>query len=284
MRVVIIGAAGQLGSDLMRAFADCEPIGVDRKLFDVEVPASISKLLVRYRPELVINTAAFHNVELCETRPDRALAINALAVDSLASQCATAGAALAHISTDYVFDGSATQPYAEADATRPLGAYGISKLAGELFLWRNLTNGYVIRTSGLYGMRGSSTKGYTFIERVLKTAADGHPIRVVTDVVCTPSYTMHVATGIRAIVERGAYGTYHVTNGGQCSWYEFATEVLRRHGSTATVNATTSDAFPTIARRPAYSVLAHGAMQRLDLPAMPNWQDGIADYLSERSR
>ena len=161
MRVVVIGASGQLGSDLMRAFADLGPIGVDHKFFDIEVPAAIAKLLVAHRPDLVINTAAFHNVELCETRPDRAMAVNALAVDAFAMQCAAANVALAHISTDYVFDGTASTPYRESDATRPLGAYGISKLAGEHFVWRSLERAYVIRTSGLYGLRGSSTKGYT---------------------------------------------------------------------------------------------------------------------------
>jgi len=126
----VIGASGQLGSDLMSAFADLSPVGVDHKIVDIEVPAAISKMLVRYRPELVINTAAFHNVELCETRPDRAFAVNALAVDGLAAQCAAAGVALLHVSTDYVFDGAAARPYAEDAAPNPLSAYAISKYAG----------------------------------------------------------------------------------------------------------------------------------------------------------
>ncbi len=282
MRVLVIGASGQLGSDLMRAFAELQPVGVDHKLFDIEAPSAISKLLVRHKPDLVINTAAFHNVELCETRPDRAMAVNALAVDALAGQCAAANVALAHISTDYVFDGSATSPYSEQAPTRPLNAYGVSKLAGELLLWRSVQRGFVIRTGGLYGLRGSSTKGYTFIERVLKQAANGARIRVVTDVVCTPSYTMHVAAAVRRIVERECFGTYHVTNAGQCTWYEFTREALRQAGFADKVEATTSEAFPSIARRPAYSVLAHDAMRALGLESMPAWQDGIAAYLAEK--
>lgn len=283
MRVVIIGASGQLGSDLMRAFADVKPIGVDHKMFDIEIPVAMSTLLVRHKPDLVINTAAFHNVELCETRPDRAMAINALAVDALAGQCAAANVALAHISTDYVFEGTAATPYTEADPTRPFSAYGVSKLAGELLLWRNLERGYVIRTSGLYGLRGSSTKGYTFIERILKQAADGAPIRVVTDVTCTPSYTMHVARAIRRIVDSGRFGTYHVTNAGACTWYDFAREALRQAKFANSIEATTSSAFPTLVRRPAYSVLANDATHALGLEAMPSWQDGIAAYLAERA-
>ncbi|MBD5655028.1 MAG: NAD(P)-dependent oxidoreductase, partial [Candidatus Eremiobacteraeota bacterium] len=164
MNVVIIGASGQLGSDLMAAFADVRPAGVDHKMFDIEHGASISKLLLRYKPDVVINTAAFHNVEHCETRPDRAFAVNTLGVDDLAAQCAAAGVALVHVSTDYVFDGRATRPYREDDAPNPLSVYGISKYAGELCVHRNLDRAFIVRTSGLYGIRGSSTKGYTFIE------------------------------------------------------------------------------------------------------------------------
>ncbi|GAC1476422.1 MAG: dTDP-4-dehydrorhamnose reductase [Vulcanimicrobiaceae bacterium] len=283
MRVVVIGASGQLGSDLMRAFADLAPIGVDHKAFDIEIPAAIAKLLVAHRPDLVINTAAFHNVELCETRPDRAMAVNALAVDGLAAQCAAANVALAHVSTDYVFAGSARTPYRETDATRPLSAYGISKLAGEHLVWRNLERAYVVRTSGLYGLRGSSTKGYTFIERVLAQAAEGAPIRVVTDVTCTPSYTMHVARAIRRIVDAGRFGTYHVTNAGGCSWYDFATEALRAAGLAREIEPVTAATFASIARRPSYSVLANAAMANAGIEPLPPWQTGVADYLAERA-
>ncbi len=267
----------------MRAFADIAPIGLDRKLFDIQQSSAITKMLTNYRPDLVINTAAFHNVELCETRPDLAIAVNALAVDDLAGQCASAGVALAHISTDYVFDGAARSPYVETDATSPIGAYGISKLAGELFVKRSLERAFVFRTSGLYGLRGSSTKGYTFIERILTSARERKPIRVVTDVSCSPSYTYHVALGIRRVVETGAFGTYHVTNAGSCSWFDFARETLRRAGYTTAIEPVTAATFPSLARRPAYSVLANAAMDRLDLEAMPSWQDGIAAYLAEKA-
>ncbi len=282
MRVVIIGASGQLGSDLMTAFASYEPTGVDHRLFDIEVPTAISTMLLRHRPDLVINTAAFHNVELCETRPDRAFAINALAVDGLAAQCANAGAILAHISTDYVFDGTATQPYREDDATRPLSTYGISKQAGERLLWRSCERGYVFRTSGLYGLRGSSTKGYTFIERVLAQAAENKTLRVVTDITFSPSFTGHVAHAIRRIVERGVFGTYHVTNTGACTWYDFAREALAQTGYDVPIERVTSATYPTLARRPIYSPLEHAAMNALALEPIESWQDGIRAYLAQK--
>jgi dTDP-4-dehydrorhamnose reductase len=267
----------------MTVFADRSPVGIDHKLFDIEIPAAISKMLLQYRPDLVINTAAFHNVELCETRPDRAFAVNALAVDDLASQCALAGAALAHISTDSVFDGRSTRPYVEEDLPNPISSYAISKYAGELLLRQQLDRAYLIRTSGLYGIRGSSTKGYTFIDRILTQASEGKKIRVVTDITFSPSYTMHVARSIRQIVETERFGTYHVTNAGECSWYEFAREILRQSGHDVPVEPTTSAEFPTLARRPAYSALAHGGIERAGLAPVPRWQDGIGAYLAARA-
>jgi dTDP-4-dehydrorhamnose reductase len=282
VKICVIGSQGQLGSDLMASLAEHEPVGLDHRMVDIEVPAAISKMLVRFRPELVINTAAFHNVELCETRPDRAFAVNALAVDGLAAQCAAAGIALMHVSTDYVFDGTATSPYAEDAAPNPLSAYAISKYAGELLVRRHEGDAYIVRTSGLYGVRGSSTKGYTFIDRILTQAAEGKPIRVVTDITFSPSYTRHVAETIARLIATKRYGTYHVTNEGHCTWHEFATEILRQARLDAHVAKTTSAEFPTYARRPAFSALAHPALDALGFPAVPTWQAGIAAYLVER--
>ncbi|MBD5655717.1 MAG: sugar nucleotide-binding protein, partial [Candidatus Eremiobacteraeota bacterium] len=153
----------------------------------------------------------------------------------------------------------------------------------ELCVHRNLDRAFIVRTSGLYGIRGSSTKGYTFIERILDQASNGKPIRVVTDISFSPSYTLHVAQAIRRIVESGAYGIYHVTNSGECTWHEYAEEILRQAGSSAEVSKTTSDEFPTLAKRPKYSPLAHGAIERLGLPQLPKWQDGIDAYLAARA-
>ncbi len=282
MRVVIVGASGQLGSDLMETFSDVEPVGLEHRTFDIEHPTAIAAMLLRCKPDVVINTAAFHNVELCETRPDRAFAVNALAVDQLAAQCASANVALAHVSTDYVFDGELARPYLESDPARPLSAYGISKYAGELLIARNTERAFIFRTSGLYGIRGSSVKGYTFIERMLTQAAEGKPLRVVDDVTFSPSYTRHVATAIRQVIETGRYGTYHITNAGSCTWYGFAREIFSQANVTAELSPTTQASFPSLARRPQYSALAHEALLELGLPEMPDWRMGIREYLSER--
>jgi dTDP-4-dehydrorhamnose reductase len=283
LRVLVIGSTGQLGSDVVRIFADGDVIGLDHQAIDIEIPSSIANALAHYRPDFVVNAAAFHNVELCESRPDRAFSVNALAVDDLARQCALAKIHLIHVSTDYVFDGRARVPYDEHSPVGPLSVYAISKVAGEQLLQRHGGPWTIVRTSGLYGIRGSSTKGHTFIERVLTQAAEGRPLHVVNDMTFSPSYTRHVAQGIRRIIESRADGIFHVTNAGHCTWYEFAREVFRQSGVQAELHETTSERFPTVAKRPAFSALAHGAFERAGLAPMPPWQEGVRDYLLERS-
>ncbi len=282
VRIVIIGAGGQLGADLMDAFADEAPIGLEHATFDIEQPAAIATMLLAHKPDIVVNTAAFHNVDLCETRPDRAFAVNALAVDQLAAQCAAAAVAFAHVSTDYVFDGQTTRPYTENDAARPICTYGISKYAGELLVRRRCERSFIFRTSGLYGVRGSSVKGSTFIERMLAGAAAGKPLRVVDDVTSSPSYTRHVAAAMRSIIACERYGTYHVTNAGACTWYDFAREIFRQADVRADLTPTKQAAFASLARRPRYSALAHDALLSAGLAELPEWSAGLAAYLAER--
>ena len=282
-KTIVIGASGQLGSDLLAALAGCDAVGVDHAMVDVEHPAAIAALLAHHRPSLVINTAAYHNVERCETHADRAFAVNAIAVDSLATICNAANVALAHVSTDYVFDGTATAPYDETATPRPRNVYGVSKYAGELAIAARTERAFVFRTSGLYGVRGSSTKGYTFAERIREQARTGKPIRVVDDVTSTPSYTRDVANAIRSVLDRGIFGTYHVTNSGGCTWYEFATEILAASKIDAPIERTTSASFPSYAVRPAYSVLGHGGLAKIGAPAPPHWKAGIAAYLAARA-
>ena len=282
-RVLIIGGTGQLGTDLLRTFADRMPIAPDRRLTELTEPAALRTLLTRYRPTIVINTAAYHNVEHCEVYPERAMAVNAVGVDMLAGLCAAANVPLLHISTDYVFDGKSGRAYREDDAAAPVNAYGISKLAGELLIRRHGPRHFIIRTSGLYGRAGSSTKGYTFIERVLGQAERGEPVRVVDDMVFSPSYTRDVAQTIRTIVESGRFGTYHVTNGGACSWYEFAEEAFRLAGLTPDLQAVKSASFDPFIERPMHSPLDPAALRAASLALPRSWRDGLAAYVSERS-
>jgi dTDP-4-dehydrorhamnose reductase len=279
-RVVVIGASGQLGSDVLSALNGIDTIGVDHALVDIERPGEVAAMLARYSPSLVINTAAYHNVDRCETHFDRAFAVNAVAVGDMASLCAASGIALAHISTDYVFDGRANEPYDESAKPSPINVYGLSKYAGELAIGIKTDRAFIFRCSGLYGLRGSSTKGYTFVERIRTQALAGKPLRVVDDVVTTPSYTVDMAGTIRAVLETGQFGTYHVTNSGRCTWYEFASEILSACGIEASIERATSDDFPTVARRPRFSVLANTALLRAGIPQAPDWKTGLHAYLT----
>lgn len=283
-RIAIVGPTGQLGSDLMRVFADRAPIGLEHRVFDLEHPAGMIAALERHRPTLVINTAAYHNVDLCELNPDRALAVNALGVDALAGLCALAGAVFATISSDYVFAGTAVAPYRESDMPAPLNVYGISKLAGELLTKRHGARHFIFRTSGLFGKAGSSNKGYTFIDRMLASAKAGAPVRVVTDMTFSPSYTLHVAAAIRRIVETETFGLYHVTNSGSCTWHEFTAEAFRQSGLNYPIEAISTASFAAGVKRPMYSPLAHGAIEALGIEPVPDWKAGIASYLAERAQ
>jgi dTDP-4-dehydrorhamnose reductase len=279
-RVLIVGGAGQLGRYLQTSLAGGDLIAPARDALDLEDPDAVGAALGRFRPTLVVNAAAYHHVERCEERPERAFAVNALAVDRLASACALAGAALVTFSTDYVFDGEASEPYAETAPANPLNAYGASKLAGEHLTRRHGPRHFIVRTSGLYGSANSSAKGPTFIARILAQAEAGQPLRVVDDVTFSPSYAPDVAAGLRRIVDREAYGTYHLANAGATTWHAFAATALELAGVRADLSAVPSSAFPSVARRPRYSAL------RSDALAAPlrDWREALADYVTSRAR
>lgn len=284
-RIVIVGASGRLGSALLVAFADCDPIAAHRAAYDLGDHDAMRALVARYRPTIVINAAAYHNVELCEIHPDRAMAINALAVDALAGACALAGATLVHMSTDYVFDGRANRPYREDDAVNPLNAYGVSKVAGEQLVRRHGPQHVIVRTSGLYGGGTSLAKGASFIDRILAQAERGEAIRVVDDVTFSPSHARDVASTIRAILEREAFGTFHVTNVGACTWHAFAREALRLADMhPADFQAVSSHTFDSYIGRPAFSALELGAIVRAGISAPPLWNDALASYIAQRKQ
>ncbi|MBV8244522.1 MAG: dTDP-4-dehydrorhamnose reductase [Candidatus Eremiobacteraeota bacterium] len=278
-RVLVIGATGQLGSAILEAFRGAQTVGLGHAEIEIEDPKSVAAALDEHRPDLVISTAAFHNVPRCEREPVRALEVNAIAVDGLARACETREAAFATFSSDYVFDGEKGAPYDETDAPHPLSAYGLSKLAGELLTRAASPRHFIFRTSGLFGSRPSSVKGYTFIDRILDQARRGEQVRVVTDMTFSPSYAPHVAATVAAVTGRAPFGTYHVTNAGACTWYEFAEEALRQAKLVHPIEPTTSAEWNDGVRRPRYSALAHGALVRAGLPDVPPWQEGIAAYL-----
>ena len=281
-RPLILGGRGQLGTDLRSVLHDLDPVVPERSDADLEDHATLTAMLERWRPSIVINTAAYTNVDQSEVFPEKAFAVNALGVDALARACVAAGTVLAHVSTDYVFSGRTDRPYTERDEPEPASAYGISKLAGELLMRRYGRSWFIFRTSGLYGLAGSSGKGYTFIDKVLAQAAEGKPVRVVDDMTFSPSYTMDVAKAMRRVIETGCFGLYHVTNTGACTWFEFAREAFEIAGMHPDFAPIKTSDFPSRVARPMYSVLAHDELLRSGLDDLPDWRSGLRDYLSSR--
>ncbi len=284
MKVVVTGAAGQLGQELVAALSGEEVEAFGRLELDLCDFVYVRTVLFDRRPDVVINAAAFTRVDDCETEPERAFWVNAFAVRNLAQVCAETGGTLVHVSTDYVFDGASTSPYTEDDAPNPLSVYGVSKLAGECFV-RSLTPRHlVVRTSGLYGAAGAASRRGNFVETMLRLADRGGPIRVVTDQILTPTSARDAARKIVKLVLAGRSGLVHVTNAGQCSWCEFAREIFALAGRAPVLEPITAAAFGARARRPAYSVLAHGRLATSGLDDLPSWQDALAAYLRERGR
>lgn len=280
-RVLLFGGSGQLGADIRRTWADYTIVAPTRSDADIENVPAIVALLDAERPDLVINCAAFHHVERCEEQPERAFAVNALAVNRLAELCCARDLRFVTFSTDYVFSGNQSKPYVESDAPGPVNTYGVSKCAGEMLVLRLAMKAYVIRVCGLYGLRVSSSKGYTFVDRVIDQARKNERLRVVSDQTVSPTYTGHVAGALRRLVRTPVYGLYHMVNEGNVTWHEFATEVLQQAGLKVPVDAIDSSAFASTARRPRYSALQNARLAIAGI-AMPTWRDGISAYLQDR--
>ncbi len=283
MRVGIIGVSGRLGQALLRAFDGHEVIGWRRADFDIRDHARTGDAILTASPEILINTAAFHNTDACEDDPAQAFAVNAIAVRNIAQACHKCRALLVHISTDYVFDGRKLEPYEEGDRPNPLNVYGVSKLAGEHFVTAICEQYYIPRVASLFGAGESVTKR-SFVDMVLGKAARSESLNVVDDIVMSPTYAEDAARAIRALVEvRGASGVYHVTNAGACTWYAFAVEILRAAGLTADVRPTTIEAFAPKAARPRYSALASRALIAAGVEPQRPWEEALHVYLKTRS-
>jgi dTDP-4-dehydrorhamnose reductase len=284
MKYAVLGAAGQLGHDLCpRLPGEVIPLGRDRA--ELTNPALVRSTLAELHADVVVNCAAYNFVDRAETEPEAAFAVNAWGARTLAVICRDLNCVLAHFSTDYVFglDADRGAPYCEADAPGPVSVYGMSKLAGEYFVRAFCPRHFVVRTCGLYGVWGSGGKGGNFVETMLRIAAQGKPLRVVNDQICTPSYTVDVAAAAAALLPSERYGLYHITNSGSCSWYDFAATIFKHAGIYVDLTAIPSTEFPAPARRPSYSVLATTACQTLGLPPLRSWQDALAAYLLERA-
>ena len=285
MKVLVIGAPGQLGQDVCRVYADAEVITAD--LRDATVTMDISDLVAvrrvildEVKPHLVVNTAAAHNVPQCEENPALAYAVNATGARNLANACQAANIRLVHISTDYVFGYGHSQPLDESASISPLSTYGVSKAAGEYLIAAECENHVIVRTAAIYGKAPCLAKGgRNFVSLMLHLAETKGEVRVVTDEFTTPTYTEVLARQIRLLSEKGCPGLYHVTCQGQCSWYEFAAAIFKHTNTKVVLHPATSADFPSPVRRPSYSVLLNKNLQDQGLDIMPPWEDALVDYL-----
>jgi dTDP-4-dehydrorhamnose reductase len=290
MKIVVIGANGQLGGDLVQALQAHSPtyqvIPLTHADLEVTDPLQVQQALDHHQPQVVVNTAAYHKVDEVESNPERAFAVNAIAPLTLARLCREQDIALLFLSTDYVFGGDQTRttPYTENDCPAPLNVYGISKLAGEKAIQATWHKHWIVRTSGLYGLRGASGKGGNFVELMLRLAHEGKDIRVVDDQRLSPTYTKELARGLVMLIEQAPYGLYHLTCSGECSWYEFALKIFELSNLHPNLQPTTSAEFKTTARRPHYSVLANQALREAGLPPLKDWQAALAEYLAQRQQ
>jgi dTDP-4-dehydrorhamnose reductase len=283
-RIAILGASGQLGAALVTAYGDRPLLTPSHRDLDIEDGAALAAFLAAEAPAVLINCTAFHNVDECERLPERAFAVNALAVDRAARLCAAAGIAFATMSTDYVFDGTLGRAYVEADAPNPLSAYGVSKLAGELLVRRHGPQAYIFRLSGVYSALGTSNKGYTFIERVLQQAERGEPVRIVRNMTFSPTYAPHAAHAIRDAIDARLYGTHHVTNAGATTWYDFAATAFARVGLATEIEALAYDNYGSPVKRPLFSPLASTTLATAGIEPPPAWEVGLDAYLAGRAQ
>lgn len=285
MKIAVVGANGQLGSDLVAAFAEAgdSVSALTHAEIDIAELHSVTRALEGIQPDVVVNTAAMHHVENCEREPEKAFAVNGIGSRNLASVTRDLGAALMHVSTDYVFDGAKGSPYLEEDNPRPLNVYGITKLAGEHFVRATTPKHFVVRTSGLYGKSPCRAKGgLNFIELMLKLAKERGEVKVVDSEIVSPTSTAELAQQLVRLSHSDCYGLYHATAEGSCSWYEYAREIFALTGTSVRLNIARADEFPAKVPRPKYSVLENAALKRHGLNVFKPWQDALRKYLGDR--
>jgi dTDP-4-dehydrorhamnose reductase len=276
VKLLVAGAAGMLGRDVMLAAGNAghDVVGYGHAELDVTDGAALEKKLELERPDVVINCAAWTDVDGAEEQEQAALAVNGAGAGNLAAAAARVGASIVYVSSDYVFDGAKAAPYVESDQTAPLSAYGRTKLAGEEATVAANKRHFVVRSAWLFGVAGPN-----FVETMLRLAGSGNEVLVVRDQVGSPTYTWHLAYGIVRLIEGVEFGIHHMAAAGQCSWYEFAREIFEQAKVECKVLSITTEEFGRPAPRPPFSALTS---QREHAIRLPSWQDGLAGYLAQR--
>jgi dTDP-4-dehydrorhamnose reductase len=285
-RVVVFGRGGQLGVELVRVFGGrgYAVTGFDRNEVDVTDGSRVEMALAGLNADIVLNAAAYNMVDVAEREPHAAFLGNALAVRNIALACRQCDAKLVHFSTDYVFDGVTSTPYTENDPVHPLGAYAVSKLAGELYAQAYLSNPLIIRTSGVFGPGGLNTARGNFVELMLRLAKSTQPIRVVEDHVASPTYAPALAERTADLVTLNASGVLHVGGGSPVSWYDYARLIFDTFGVNPSVHPTNEREYRTAARRPKYSALSNARMESLGAAPMPALAECLLMYRAAREK
>jgi dTDP-4-dehydrorhamnose reductase len=272
MKLLVCGAGGMLGHDVVRAAADHEVTALARADLDVTDAAAVRDAVAAARPDAVVNCAAWTDVDGAEEHEEDATRVNEDGARRVSAAAAEIGASVVYVSSDYVFDGTKDEPYVESDPTAPLSAYGRSKLAGEVATAGANPRHFIVRSSWLFGSHGGN-----FVATMLRLGRERDELNVVHDQVGCPTWTGHLAEGLLGLVAGDAHGIHHLAGAGECSWCDFAREIFRQANVTCEVHPIGTDEYPRPARRPAYSVLR--STRGL---ALPPWQEGLAAYLGER--
>jgi dTDP-4-dehydrorhamnose reductase len=283
LSVVVIGSTGQLGQDLLRVFGD-EAVGLAHQDVDVTDEAGVAAALGSHRPDWVLNTAAFHRVDDCELDPATSFAVNATGALNVARAAAEIGSGVVFYSSDYVFGGEARErdhAYEEGDRPDPLSVYGTTKVAGEQLVAQANERHLVVRSAGLYGT-ATSRKGWTFPELMINKARSDGAVRVVTDQVLSPTFTADLAQKTKELIEHGASGLFHLTNAGECSWFEFARVAFDIAGVEAEMEPIDSEQLNQRARRPPYSALDSARLAAVGVGPMRPWEEALGDYLEQK--
>jgi len=279
MKIALIGADGQLGTDLMKTLGGKDVTPLYYPEFDVTQPQKAKEILTKIHPDILINTSAYHRVDECEDNPQESFLVNSIAVRDLAMSCRELDGTLVHFSTDYVFDGEKKAPYTEEDTPHPLSVYAVSKLAGEYFVAYNLEKYFLIRTCGLYGVAGCWGKGTNFVDIMISLEKKGQTIKVVDDQWVTPTSTEELAVKIGELIQTTHYGLYHLTNEGQCTWFEFAQTIFHLIGKTPRLIPVNSQTYGAKAARPSYSVLENKRAKKNGISDFSSWETALKNYL-----
>jgi dTDP-4-dehydrorhamnose reductase len=275
VRALITGGGGQLASDLVELLGD-DAVALSHAELDIADASALARAIDDAQPDVVINCAAFHNLDVCEADPDQAWAVNVRAVREMAQRAPR----LVHLSTNYVFDGRREEPYAEHDLPAPRSVYALTKLAGEHAALAYGSRSLVVRAAGLYGVHGSVSKGGNFVQRMLGRARDGAQLKMVADQLLQPTFTADLAAAIVDALQRDASGVVHLTAADACSWHEFTEAIMDLAGLDVPVEAVSTTVAPGGVDRPLNGVLARPRADAVGLATLRPWREGLEDYMS----